>query len=65
MTWKTLAVVVELPVQGELNEGDLRWKIENMLSKGGLTKWFVDNKCRVGRLQVKSRTRVVVGERRG
>lgn len=61
--WKTLAVIVEIPVQGDMNESDLRWKVENMLSRGGLSKYFVDNGCRVGRLQIKRKNRVDAGKR--
>lgn len=57
--WKTLKVVVEIPIQGPLTEGDLRWKIENMLVKGGLSSYFVNNGCRVGHLQVKRLSKVL------
>lgn len=57
--WKTLRVVVELPIQGPMSDGDLRWKIENTLVGSGLTRYFIQNGCRVGQMAIKRFDRVL------
>ena len=65
--WKTLRVVVELPVLGNgMNERDLRWSVEQSLRDLPPERQFIrtpGHEVRVGRLRVKGHTRVEAAQR--
>ena len=64
MTWKTMRLLVEVPVHGKITERDVRSELERAIERGGFVHILRETQpILVGRVRVKQLSRYNAGKR--
>jgi hypothetical protein len=66
MAWRTLRVVVEVPVEGDYTAKDLAWDVRRCIGDSGgilFRKSLAHSNVKTGRIEVKEYDRVRTAER--